>query len=290
MTRLGYPCINTVLRKNNIFCARTCRKANFSVEKVQQLALQNCLDLNTILQWNVDNRVDFMRVSSNLFPFYDDLDLGWSLPREVIMALQECQFYTNSGYRLTTHPGPYTVLSSENPEVRLKAYRTMTMHYLIGYDLYYDVYPRKRDYCINIHVGRSFSERAAEIFCHTIREMDSAIVDQITIENDDKPNGWTVQNLKKYISDEVGIPIVFDYHHHRFCNEGETPEEALEIALSTWPDHRRPKVHYSESRPGNRPQAHSDLVKSIPSCFEGLDVMVEAKKKEQAIMPFIQNA
>ena len=287
--RLGYACINTELRKQNVFCSRTCRLNNYSQEKVIDLADQNCKDLKTILEWNVKNNVQFMRVSSDLLPFYDHCDWGWHMPNQIQQRLQDCTFYTDAGNRLTTHPGPYTVLSSDNPEVRKKAKKTLMMHSAIGFLLYNDKADYRRRYVINIHVGRNFSEEAAKIFCAAYKNISNSLVtDVITVENDDKPNGWTVQKLHKYIYEEVGIPIVFDYHHHRFCNEGDSPEEALELALSTW-GNRLPKVHYSESKPGSRPQAHSDLVKSIPSCFGNLDVMVEAKLKEQSIRPFIED-
>lgn len=263
----------------------------FTEEKAKELAIRNCQDLQKILRWNMDKDIRFMRVSSDLLPFADHPELGWGIgdPGDLIpLSLQACQFYTESGNRLTTHPGPYTVLSSENPKVVAKSIKTMVMHYWIGYFLYANYRDMNSNYVANIHVGRNFSEKVAKKFCQTVSSIDPEVQKIITVENDDKPNGWTVQKLKKYIYDQIGIPIVFDAHHHRFCNEGEPVEEALEIALSTWPKERKPKVHYSESRPDARPQAHSDLVKSIPSYFEGLDVIVEAKLKEQAIMPFIQ--
>ena len=47
---------------------------------------------------------------------------------------------------------------------------------------------------------------------------------------------------------KINIPIVFDYHHHKFCDGGLSEEEALELALSTWPKNIKPVVHYSESK------------------------------------------
>ena len=34
-----------------------------------------------------------------------------------------------------------------------------------------------------------------------------------------------------YIHKRIGIPIVFDYHHHKFCTGGQTEQEALELAI-----------------------------------------------------------
>ena len=87
----------------------------------------------------------------------------------------------------------------------------------------------------------------------------------------------------------IGVPIVFDYHHHKFCTGDQTESEAVRLAASTWGD-IRPVVHYSESRadehddPTIKPQAHSDsYVNAIDFHGLDLDVMLEAKHKEIAL-------
>ncbi len=78
---------------------------------------------------------------------------------------------------------------------------------------------------------------------------------------------YSVKDLYEGIHKRIGIPIVFDYHHYKFNTGGQTEQEALEMALSTWGD-ITPVVHYSESKAEQqldesiRPQAHSDLIKN----------------------------
>jgi len=116
---------------------------------------------------------------------------------------------------------------------------------------------------------------------------------RLTIENDDKATMYSVKDLM-YIHDETGIPIVFDYHHHQFCTGDLTEEQALKLAATTWPKDIGQEVHYSESKALHennsklKPQAHSDYINSLPNTY-GLDVdiMVEAKAKELAILKFI---
>ena len=92
-----------------------------------------------------------------------------------------------------------------------------------------------------------------------------------------------------YIHEKICIPIVFDYHHYKFCKGVLTEDEALEMAVSTWPWNIRPVVHYSESKEGNKPQAHSEYIKELPNTYGfDVDIMVEAKAKELAILPFIK--
>ena len=84
----------------------------------------------------------------------------------------------------------------------------------------------------------------------------------------------------------IGIPIVFDYHHHKFCTGGQDEEEALLTACMTWGD-VRPVVHFSQSRavehnnPKIKENAHSDSYWSAINLYNlDLDVMLECKHKE----------
>jgi UV DNA damage endonuclease len=66
------------------------------------------------------------------------------------------------------------------------------------------------------------------------------------------------------------------------------------LAISTWPIGIKPIVHYSESKSLHennnklKPQAHSDYINTLPNTYGfDVDIMVEAKSKELAILPFI---
>jgi len=97
-----------------------------------------------------------------------------------------------------------------------------------------------------------------------------------------------------YIHKKIGIPIVFDYHHHQFCTGDLSEQLALELASTTWPKDITPVVHYSESKSLHeeniklKPQAHSDYINTLPNTYKlDVDIMVEAKAKELAILPFL---
>ena len=132
-------------------------------------------------------------------------------------------------------------------------------------------------------------------FCKNFERLPNSVKHRLTVENDDKASMYSVKDLM-YIHERIGIPIVFDYHHHKFCTGDMTEEEALELAISTWPKNIKPIVHYSESKAlheGNekvKPQAHSDYINELPNLYgNDVDVMVESKAKELAIMPFIKD-
>ena len=104
---------------------------------------------------------------------------------------------------------------------------------------------------------------------------------------------YSVVELVEGISKRTGVPVVFDYYHHKFCTGGLNEEEALVLAASTWPKHIVPCTHYSESRRKEKldesikAQAHSDLIiDTIQTYGLDIDVVVEAKHKELAVLKY----
>jgi UV DNA damage endonuclease len=105
---------------------------------------------------------------------------------------------------------------------------------------------------------------------------------------------YSVKDLM-YIHNKINIPIVFDYHHHQFCTGDLIEQHALDLAITTWPKGITPAVHYSESKALHennikvKPQAHSDYIQKLPETYNNdVDIMVEAKQKDLAIIKFIK--
>jgi len=97
------------------------------------------------------------------------------------------------------------------------------------------------------------------------------------------------------VHDKIGLPVVYDELHHQFTDRGLSYREALEEAVDTWPDNVRPIIHYSEPRrlheadPSVSPRNHSDFVAGPIHTFGSeVDVMIEAKMKEQAVLQYRQ--
>jgi len=119
---------------------------------------------------------------------------------------------------------------------------------------------------------------AMDRFCKNFKRLPDSVQTRLTVENDDKASMYSVKDLM-YIHERIGIPIVFDYHHHKFCPGVLTEDEALELAASTWPHGITPVVHYSESKEGSKPQAHSDYIKSLPNTYGiNVDIIHHFKK------------
>ena len=129
-----------------------------------------------------------------------------------------------------------------------------------------------------------------ERFATNFQSLSKSVKSRLTVENDDKESLYTVKDLM-YLYEKAGIPIVFDYHHHKCQKDPMTEEHALKLAVSTWPKDIIPVVHYSESKALHennskiKPQAHSDYFTGFPNLYElDLDIMLECKMKELALL------
>ena len=296
---LGYACINMTLgaQTPRITTNRSMVKKTFSergIEYASELALENVRDLFEIIKWNVKNNIKVFRISSDIFPWGSEYNLE-DLPdyNKISNILKGCGVYAKqNGLRIGSHPGPFNVLVSPNSKVVENTFKDLELHGKVFDLLGLELSPYNK---INIHCNGVYGDKIAAMdrFCENFMKLSDSVRKRLTVENDDKASMYSVKDLM-YIHNKINIPIVFDYHHHMFCTGDLSEEEALRLAVSTWGD-ITPVVHYSESKALHeennklKPQAHSDYIKSLPNTY-GLDVdiMVEAKAKELAILPFIK--
>ncbi len=291
MMNLGYACINMTMGKK-VTTNRAMVKRTFQtkgLDYVSELALANAKDIIKILEWNRLNGIKFFRLSSALIPWGDHLDLTQLKDyKEIKFELKKAgDFAKFHNMRITSHPGPFVVLTSPKEEVVVNAIADLELHAKVFDMMGLSKTPFNK---INIHCNGVYGDKksAMDRFCSNFKKLSPSVRKRLTVENDDKATMYSVLDLM-YIHKKTGIPIVFDYHHHKFCTGGLTEEEAMKLAASTWPNDITPVVHYSEPREGNKPQAHADYIKMIPETYGvDVDIMVEAKAKELAILPFIK--
>jgi UV DNA damage endonuclease len=299
MNRMGYACINMQLssQKPKIYTGRSMIKRTFKdkgIKYASELGLQNTKDLFEIIKWNKENGFDFFRITSNLFPWcseykLEDMPDHW----EIAGILGEIGKYVDEHkIRLTSHPGPFNVLTSPHEHVVENCINDLSTHGEVFDMMGVSRTPYNK---INIHIGGAYGDKvsAMERFCENFNRLPNSVKSRLTVENDDKATMYSVKDLYEGVYCKIGIPIVFDYHHHRFCTGGLSEEDALEVAISTWPTDIVPVVHYSESRNIEqeddkiKPQAHSDYVYDyIDTYGNEVDIMVEAKAKELAVLKY----
>ena len=294
---LGYACINTGLSANKIMTNRTMRRKTFEakgLDYVSELALANVKDLETIVKWNNEHRIKLFRLSSQIFPWSDDYKLSdLKDDAEICDRMFNIgNIATQAGQRLTMHPGPYNCLASPNQKVVEKTIRELNCHSEQFNMMGFEPSPYNK---INIHVGGAYGDKEStlERFCMNFYSLRDDTQKRLVIENDDSPNEFSVYDLYYGVYKEIGIPITFDYFHHKFNTGNLTEEEALKMAARTWPEGVTQCCHYSESRRKEkldesiRPQAHSDIIYDKIDTY-GLepDIVIEAKLKEQAIFNY----
>ena len=297
MANLGYACINMTMGKK-VGTNRSMVKRTFQLkglDYVSELALLNAKDIIKILEWNRMNGIKFFRLSSAIVPWGDNIDLTQlkdykDIKSELKKAGDFAKFHN---IRITSHPGPFVVLTSPKENVVEAAIKDLELHGKIFDMMGLSKTPYNK---INIHCNGVYGDKisAMDRFCKNFKRLSKSVQSRLTVENDDKASMYSVCDLM-YIHDRIKIPIVFDYHHYQFCKGVLSEDEALELAVSTWPIGITPVVHYSESKALHendskvKPQAHSDYIKQLPNTYGiNVDIMVEAKAKELAILPFIK--
>jgi len=295
---LGYACINLSLqkdKKNKVTCNRSMIKRTFAAkgtEYASELARLNTRDILPILEWNHRYDVKVFRMTSCLFPWASEYMLE-DLPdfEEISKNLKAAGDYAKEkGIRLSFHPGPFNILASTKEKVINSAIVDLSIH---GKIMDLMGMPRSHWAKINIHIGASYGDRESALtrWVENFQRLPDSVKTRLTVENDDKASLFSTKDLYEGIYKRVPVPIVFDYHHHRFRNDGESEDECHAMACETWGD-VRPCFHYSESASEKedspkRANAHSDYVyDKINDYGRDFDVVIEAKAKELALMKY----
>jgi UV DNA damage endonuclease len=207
--------------------------------------------------------------------------------------------------RLSSHPGQYVVLNSEKPEVRAATVRDLELQAAL-----LDAMGLGTEAVVILHVGGAAGGKEAAIdrFLHGFEALGERAKARLVIENDDRSFG--LRDVLA-LSERTGLRVVWDVLHHRCYDPDGIPlDEALPLALATWPEGVVPKIHYSSPRTaveerrkkvGRRVErqivlpplrAHADLIDPIgfeaflcgPAAGRDFDVMLEAKAKDLALL------
>lgn len=300
MNQFGYCCINTHLQNTEkITCNRTMRKSTFQkmgLSYASELALSNVRALKRIIEWNNEHNVKVFRISSDMFPWSSEY--AWEqLPdmEEIAKNLSEAgRIAKDANQRLSFHPGPFNCLTSKSESVVQNAVKDLSSHGDVM-----DMLEQPNDHRakINIHIGGAYGDRqsAMERWVRNFHLLPDNVKSRLTVENDDRPNLYSTKMLYDNIYSRVGVPIVFDSLHYEYGPQDSSYQEAIDMAVSSWPSHIRPVCHHSNSRklhedPNARMfKAHSDFYYTpFDSNGHSVDVSLEAKAKEQALFDYWQ--
>lgn len=267
---------------------------------LQSICLANVKDIAKMVRWNEKYHIRFLRLSSEMFPFASHPEYGYKLEPFAADALAEAgKVIAQYGHRVTTHPGQFTQLGSPRRQVIENAIRDLAYHdellTLLKLPEQLD-----RDAVMIIHMGGIFGskEDTMQRFREEYVKLSDSIKRRIVLENCDM--GYSVHDLLP-ICEELNIPFVLDWHHHNIIFDATQIREGsadlvdiLPRILATWTRKGiTPKMHYSEPTPPaitpRQRRKHNPRVATLPPCPNNMDLMIEAKDKEQAVFELMRN-
>lgn len=271
--------------------------------------LRHSLDcLRAILDYVDRHDIGMYRMPTGLAPYASHPDMP-QFHDQVGECAEELaavgRIVRERGIRLSSHPGQYTVLNSEKPDVQAAAIAELEVQAAL-----LDAMALGPEAVVVLHVGGLAGgiDAALGRFLRGFEQLSERARQRLVIENDDRV--FALVDVLE-LSERTGLRIVWDVLHHR-CHDPArlSDREALAAALATWPPDQTPKIHYSSPRldveerrvkVGRRtetklvlPQlrAHADLIDPIG--FEAFlrgapdgrdfDIMLEAKAKDLALL------
>jgi len=218
-----------------------------AVEKLWDLTKANIEATRLLVErvGKLEENLRMVRLSSDILPVYTEPTWCWFWRLADVQSYAERAFKRvgdlarENNVRLSFHPGQFTVLASDNPDIVDRSIEEFEYHVDMARWMGYG--KEFQDYKINVHIaGRAGPQgiRAA------LKRMSPEARNTITIENEEISYGLT-DCLQ--LGDVV--PIVLDIHHH-WIREGEylsNRDDRVKRVIDSWRG-RRPVCHYSVSR------------------------------------------
>ncbi len=219
-----------------------------AVEKLWDLMKQNIESSRLLVErvGALDENLRMVRLSSDMLPVYTEPSWSWFWRTPDVRDYAERHFGTlgdlarKMGVRLSFHPGQFTVLASDNPDIVNRSIEEFEYHVdmarWMGYGRQF------QDFKINVHIsGRKGPQGIIDVLPRLTPEARNTL----TIENDEV--SWGIEDSLELVKH---CALVLDIHHH-WVRTGEyiqpTDDRVLRV-IDSWRGARRPAMHYSVSR------------------------------------------
>lgn len=292
--RLGYACITETL--TGITTSSSYTYTNYTKEqnktKLDRIIKSNLTDLGKILDYNISNNIHFYRLSSKLIPLATKKEVVFNYLSKYDKYYEYLsRKIEDSRMRVDLHPDQFCVLNSTNKDVIKNSIEILKYHYNILNKL------KIKNKVLVLHVGSNAFGKSNSLtrFINNYMTLPKSIRDTIVVENDDK-----VFNIKDclYLNEKLNVPVVLDYHHHFCNNDGINLYDYIEDIFNTW-NNINPKVHFSSPKNLTKKEirSHNDYIDSnkfiefvedIKHLDYDIDIMIEAKKKDEALFRLIR--
>ena len=220
---------------------------NVAEEKLWDLMKGNIESVRKLVSKvsTLDEHLRMVRISSDILPVYteDSWKYFWQQPD--VRAYAEKAFgqvgdiARRNNVRLSMHPGQFTVLASDSPDIVNRSIEEFEYHAdmvrWLGYGKSF------QDFKINVHIA---GRLGADGIRAAYKRLSVEARNCITIENEENSHG-----LDTCLTLGDLVPIVLDIHHH-WVREGEyiDPKDSRVLrVIESWRG-VRPTLHYSVSR------------------------------------------
>ncbi|MDD1671448.1 MAG: UV DNA damage repair endonuclease UvsE [Methanomicrobiales archaeon] len=288
--KIGYPCINrTIGCKGD----RSFRLASYSDERLAATIKNNLDCLLTVLRWNVEHRIFFFRITSDLIPFASHPVCTFPWQERFASEFRSIgQFIRNYEVRISMHPDQFVLLNSPDHGVVERSLQELIYHSEVLNLLDLD-----RTAKFQLHVGGMYGDRERSIqrFVKMVSSLDEQILRHLVIENDEKL--YSVADCFG-VFEKTGLPILIDIFHHTCLNHGEDLQDLLTKVAYTW---RRedgiPMADYSSQHPSKRTGSHAETLNEegfrnflVASYPHNMDLMLEIKDKERSALRAVELA
>ncbi len=290
--RLGYACVPVTINEtsSHSLTYTNYKKLGFvkAREKLDSIIKENFKGLENILKYNIKNDIYFFRMTSSLLPLLSHPDVTYDFFNQYKDYYKKIgNLIKDNKLRVDMHPSAYTVLNSTNEDVV-----TSTINILKNYQKMYEY--MGIDSILVLHIGSKFGGKKESIkrFINNFNKLDKSLQKLITIENDDK--SFNIRNVLS-LCEKLQIPMVLDYHHFKINKNNEKIEDYIERIFNTWKT--LPKIHFSSPKDKKNKRSHNDYIDSddfidflekIKFTNKDFDVMIEAKKKDEALFRLIR--
>lgn len=262
-------------------------RGNYPETRIINTYHNNLDELIKLVPKLIKNNIKSFRMSSNVLPLFDRTGDLAKQDQELLKKFKILgKMFLDNGIRVTSHPGQFTVISSDSDSVIENAIKELQYHAWMFDQMGLAETPY---YAINIHGGK---RDCANRMVQTILSLPENVRKRLTLENDERC--YNPRQLIE-VSEKTNVPIVWDSHHHVFNEGGMTMEEAMWECAQTWKD-IKPLQHISNTTPGlekgsfSDRRKHSYYIHYIPDVqreameSDIVDVDVEAKGKNLALL------
>ena len=284
MKRIGFACkvseitpkgvvaIDSMNFKTTTVAWLNRQSTDTAVAKLEQLLTHNLAALRNSVEYiaTLPESLRMFRIGSDLLPVYTHSKWSWFWKQLDVRAIVERslnetgQFAKQHNIRLSMHPGQFTCIVSDRPDVVCSSLEELEYHGDIIRWLGFG--QQKLDFKLNIHLSGKLGISG---FIDAYTQMSNEVKNSITLENDEYQQGISdLVTLGKYAG------IVLDIHHH-LIKEGvyiEPSDPIIDQIKDSWHG-VRPVIHYSQSK--------REYLSDFDNCLPTIDQMMQKANKSK---------